>query len=494
MKLAVALVLVLITFCTADGHVVPLGIGNFTEVLGNKEFALVEFYAPWCPHCKALDPEYTKLAEELKDQQNLQITKLDCDAEGNKEIAERLEVQGFPTLKLFKDGEVFREYDGERTAEDLKRWLLKQTGPLVQDVKVDQLGDLLKAAKKEETSVIIGYFASNTSDEYDQFVTGAESASLEEFKIVQVIGQKDETRNPNGKDSIVLVRHFEDGIVSSNEFSKLVEFIRDNAYPLIDTLSGKTFKRFVDSKLPIGILFLDPKQSDKNKELITSLSSVAKTFWNRVMIGHSDGKLYGDQLTVMGGNKKKLPGLGIMILNKRQNFPYNGSLDDPNQVQEWIEGVLNGTVPRFKRSQPVPVDDDEPVKVVVGNTFEEIVYNNETDVLVQFYAPWCHHSKKLAPKYEKLARKLTHVKNLIIAKIDASENDSPVAIEGFPTIMFFPSNKKDSPIVYDGYRTPKHITKWMIQHAVASKDFLKPKDPPKLEHLEKPQVPTHDEL
>jgi thiol-disulfide isomerase/thioredoxin len=40
---------------------------------------------------------------------------------------------------------------------------------------------------------------------------------------------------------------------------------------------------------------------------------------------------------------------------------------------------------------------------LVGKSFDEIVYDEKHDVLVEFYAPWCGHCKSLAPKYEELA-------------------------------------------------------------------------------------------
>jgi hypothetical protein len=59
----------------------------------------------------------------------------------------------------------------------------------------------------------------------------------------------------------------------------------------------------------------------------------------------------------------------------------------------------------------------------------------------------------------------------VIAKIDATENDTPVAIEGFPTIFFFPSDNKNG-VSYDSGRTLASFVKFLKEKGVASKSEL----------------------
>lgn len=58
------------------------------------------------------------------------------------------------------------------------------------------------------------------------------------------------------------------------------------------------------------------------------------------------------------------------------------------------------------KSEEIPATNDEPVKILVGKNFDSLVMNNDKDVLVEFYAPWCGHCKQLAPIYDELAKKL----------------------------------------------------------------------------------------
>ena len=88
---------------------------NFAEVaLDDKKDVLVEFYAPWCGHCKSLEPIYNQLGEKFADSETVVIAKMDSTA---NEV-ENVKVQGFPTIKLFRKGDnKVVDYNGERTLD-----------------------------------------------------------------------------------------------------------------------------------------------------------------------------------------------------------------------------------------------------------------------------------------------------------------------------------------------------------------------------------------
>ncbi|USW50392.1 Putative endoplasmic reticulum resident protein [Septoria linicola] len=114
----------------AAGSVLDLTPKNFDkEILKSGKPALVEFFAPWCGHCKTLAPIYEELAgsfESVKDK----VTIAKVDADEHKELGKKYEIQGFPTLKWF-DGtgkSKPEDYKGGRDLESLTAFIAEKTG------------------------------------------------------------------------------------------------------------------------------------------------------------------------------------------------------------------------------------------------------------------------------------------------------------------------------------------------------------------------------
>jgi len=141
-------------------------------------------------------------------------------------------------------------------------------------------------------------------------------------------------------------------------------------------------------------------------------------------------------------------------------------------VDDWQAGKLKPTL----KSEEIPTTQEGDVVVLVGKNFNDIVMDPTKDVLVEFYAPWCGHCKKLAPIYDELAKNLRHNKNLVIAKMDSTANEvESVSVQGFPTIKFWPAGNKSAPMDFNDDRTVEGFTKFLQKHstnAVTQKDEL----------------------
>lgn len=105
---------------TDDGvqSVLTLTGENFKHGI-EKGITFIEFFAPWCGHCKRLAPTWEELGKKFIGNENVHIVKVDCTLATSKQLCDEQDVEGFPTLLLYRDGEKVSEYNGSRTLDDL---------------------------------------------------------------------------------------------------------------------------------------------------------------------------------------------------------------------------------------------------------------------------------------------------------------------------------------------------------------------------------------
>ena len=86
--------------------VIELTDQNFEEEISKHDLILVEFFAPWCGHCKKLAPEYASAAIKLQSSSPpIPLAHVECIELGTR-VCEEQGIQGFPTLKIFRNGKV----------------------------------------------------------------------------------------------------------------------------------------------------------------------------------------------------------------------------------------------------------------------------------------------------------------------------------------------------------------------------------------------------
>ncbi|EEB87466.1 hypothetical protein MPER_15173, partial [Moniliophthora perniciosa FA553] len=120
-------------------------------------------------------------------------------------------------------------------------------------------------------------------------------------------------------------------------------------------------------------------------------------------------------------------------------------------------------------SERIPEKQDEPVFVLVGKQFEEVVFDDSKDVFVELSATWCGHCKRLKPTWDQLGERYAVLKDKIsIGKMEATENDLPSSvpfkITGFPTIKFKKAGQREF-IDYEGDRTLESLIAFVEEHA-----------------------------
>ncbi|KAH9938155.1 thioredoxin-like protein [Fomitopsis serialis] len=413
------------SFVAADASdVINLTAENFDAVVQPEPVILVEFFAPWCGHCKALAPHYEEAATALK----------------------------------------------EKTAVKLA----KQALPAVSDVKSENYQEFIKADKTDAPGPEFTATANKHRDDY-LFGATTDKALAEEAGVTPP--------------AIVVFRAFDEPKIEypypigSAKVKDIEKWLQVMSVPIIDEVGTENYHTYAESGKPLAYLFIDP--TDDKDQRIAAIRTVAAKY-------HSDINF------ALNLVEPKWPSFVIQDIQKQLKYPYDQSKEvTPEAVETMVQQFLDGKLVPQLKSQPVPATQDESVFSLVGRQFEEVVFDDDKDVFVEFYASWCGHCKRLKPTWDQLGDRYAAVKDRItIAKIEAQENDLPPSVpfrvNGFPTLKFKPAGTREF-IDYNGDRSLESLVAFVEENA---KNALDPKIPFNNESKQE-QVPMddhHDEL
>ena len=147
---------------SSDGDVIVLTDSNFDElVLKSDDLWMVEFYAPWCGHCKRLEPEWNKAGTELKGE--VKVGKVDATVHTN--LASRFGVQGYPTIKMFPPGKKSdrsaEDYSGARDASSIVQFALdkkSQYKPAPEVLQLLNTDSFEKLCEQQKSICLLAFF------------------------------------------------------------------------------------------------------------------------------------------------------------------------------------------------------------------------------------------------------------------------------------------------------------------------------------------------
>ncbi|KAG7168128.1 disulfide-isomerase A3-like [Homarus americanus] len=379
--------------------VLQLGDADFDTKVGSYDTVLVMFYAPWCGHCKRLKPEFEKAATSLKTNDPLVIlAKVDCTEDG-KDTCGKYGVSGYPTLKIFRGGDLSSDYNGPREANGIVKYMRSQVGPASKELNSIEVAEAFLSAP--EVSVL---FFGDDSKLKDAFLKAADKLR-ETVRFGHSV--KAEINEKYGYDNVVVLirpKHLENKFEETsvvyegpNDKSAIETFVKDNFHGLVG-------HRTQDSAQDFG-------------------SPLVVAYYNVDYVKNVKGTNYWRN----------------RVLKVRMET-----------FEAFLTKLKAGELEPYVKSEPIP-DQDGPVAVAVAKNFDELVTNSDKDVMIEFYAPWCGHCKKLAPTYEELGTAMKD-EAVEIVKMDATANDVPSSfnVRGFPTLFWKP--KGGEPVPYNGGR------------------------------------------
>ncbi|BFZ02538.1 hypothetical protein BsWGS_05577 [Bradybaena similaris] len=459
--------------------VITLTKDNFDETVNNEKLMLVEFYAPWCGHCKKLAPVYEKAAKELqKVEPPILLAKVDATKES--ELAVKYNVTGYPTLKVFRSGKA-TEYRGDRSSPyDIASYMKNQIGDGAKEIS--NLKKLKELFLPDDVSVV-GFFESSDNSKVTSF-RDLSNDIRDDFNFAIVFNKEVRDAYKVQANSVVVFaaerfhtkyepKWYTLQVTDDTTADDILAFIKSHHLPLVGHYAPPRSSHY-DKRRPLCLVFYSVDFGFDHREATqfwrNKIADVAKKF-PEITFAVADDEENSKLLKEFGLDESgEEINVGLFGADGKKYAMEPMEEYESDEIITFLNKYKKGKLQAHIKSQKPPKKQTGSVVVAVGETFEKIVNDPSKDVLIELYAPWCGHCKQLEPKYEALAKKLKKESNLVIAKMDATANDVPdnYSASGYPTIYFAASNNKQSPLTYDGPREVEDIETFLREHATVS--------------------------
>ncbi len=292
-----------------DAAPVELTASTFDAHIKNNDLTLVEFFAPWCGHCKSLKPEYEEAARRLAGKHK--IATVDCTTE--QDLCATYKIRGFPTLKLIRSDGTITDYEDARKADALVKFVLKQAAPAFIVAKDAAEVEAFKTAAGSDIKIVLST-ASDSTAAAGEFKKAA-NALRNDVDFAIATGAT--------ADAVVMYRKFDEPVVNYNgeiTSDAVVSWINSESLPLVGEIGPENYHKYVERELPLVWAFIDYHNAEQNK-IPETLAPIAKEFRSKVLFVKIDGQRWGDHAKTFGLSGS-LPGIVVEDRKNRKNYVF----------------------------------------------------------------------------------------------------------------------------------------------------------------------------
>ena len=505
-KLLLTIFLFTIIKCKSEGVFFPkrdnlyvLSDLTYEEALKEHQYFFISAYAEWCSTCQRIEAELHKVANYFE--KNLDSPDIVFGIiYGTYNIAfmEKYNIPGYPSLILFSGETKIKDYYENLNAESIIPWIRKIIYPTIQPINDELTFSYL--IKNTDFSKLISYYG---NDKKTIEVLEQSALSHNKYTFCRVLNKDLYKKYKVNNDDIVLYKQYDElnhTIKIPINFEKIEKFIDKYSHRLLKNFNIQNGRKRFSKKINL-LLFISKntnlikeKELDKEREKICKeirykiqcvKSIYDKNEIERLKKSISQGKIQPKlnpyqpnyQTEDYDEEKQKISFIldlynslnlkdnnetEVFIIDLRDKINYAYNINDKTKivdfVNKWYENklinVTNITLPTSIKNNVISTN---------VNKFDKDVINNNFDIVVKFFAPWCGFCKKLSPIYQKLANFYSEKnKRLKFVEIDATVNEIPgIVIDAYPTIYLYKRNDKSHPILYNGDDTYGDISKFI---------------------------------
>ncbi|SCM10382.1 protein disulfide-isomerase, putative [Plasmodium chabaudi adami] len=498
-------------------EIVSINMDTFNKILEDEDqMTILVVYTHWCPRSILLLENLENISSILMYDTDINISKINVVI--NHELIHRFNVYSYPSLFLIKKKQIHR-YSGLNNVQSILLWIQEYLDENIYEIKNKEKLVLFLELKEYNISTI--FFIIKEEKHYNRInelisicklidntfcfyikdnnlITFFENILVAKNDNINIIEIKEKDiygvlyKNDFFDKYFYLFNNSLD-ILYENEYSEdykinaLAKWIDEKSEPLVIRFSEYYFSAlFSPDTTTLFIFYNDINDLNKTDIIKCAKKHQAVTFAVSGNVEVYEKRLLSDLLI----DDLQKPLMRIIQFKDDVQIPYKYKpLSDEVEINEqsidqFINEFLTDKKYFYKKSERILPDEynNGYVKIIVADNYDDHIFNNDKNVVVLYYAPWCGHCHKLDPIYRRLGKRLKiyidqnedYKNDVIISKIDAANNEIyNVPIEGYPTIYLYEKSDKNNPIMYNGEKTEEKLISWICRMTNTNIDIEK---------------------
>ncbi|XP_076955844.1 protein disulfide-isomerase-like [Bidens hawaiensis] len=463
----------------AINHVLTLDHHNFSQAASDNDFLVVQFYAPcekmhrlMCEYVEKLAPEFEKAASLLSDHDPpIVLAKIDGSADDNKELADQFDVTGYPTIVVLKNGVTgFNYYAGPRKADGIVTTLKRLIRHPSTEIK--NVTHAMSLIDGDRISVV-GMFPIFSGEAFENFTLVANELMFELWDYDFFHTMDAGSLLPRGDELYITIpslrffKPYDELFDESENFQvrDMKDFIIESSIPLVSDKNtpDKIMSWLSQLSAEQVTLYVDFECEDF-KSFKFNLQNVAAQYKGKGLWFYlADPRI--DHEDVFKYDGLRLDQLPVIFIYNNYGSRYMKSNLKPEDILPWINEYKDGKLKPYLRSQPIPETNNEPLKVVVADSLQDMVLNSQKNVLLDIDVPSCGRFRDFAPFIPEVAVFFVDDDDIMVARLDGTTNDIPkdiFDISDCDTLYFRSAN--GTLISYDGNATKEDIITFIVNN------------------------------